>query len=199
MLLLDAATVFFFALVWLGLVAFLRSKKGRGSTDLLFFTLFYVYLCKVVEYTLLQFQFQFLQYLVPGRLMLRGNAAMENLNLIPLVALTSQDVRTSLLNVLLFVPFGFGLPFVTPYGLAKTVIVGAACSFVIEALQLLTGLLTKVSFRIADVNDLIFNTLGATLGYVLFVGFVRGYRRLTAGTKFAAHPVSRHIVARPQV
>jgi glycopeptide antibiotics resistance protein len=106
-------------------------------------------------------------------LMLNGQAADKALNLIPLITLTFQDLKTSLLNILLFVPFGFGLPFITGFHWKKIIAIGMLVSIAIELLQLITGLLAKMTFRITDVNDVIFNTLGVAIGYLLFVGFSR--------------------------
>jgi len=45
----------------------------------------------------------------------------------------------------------------------------------IELTQWLTGRMAGGTFRVADVNDVIFNTLGAAVGYVLFVGGVNEF------------------------
>ena len=95
------------------------------------------------------------------------------MNLIPLVTLTHADLKTSLLNVLLLIPFGFGLPFITNLRMKKIVVIGALFSLVIECLQLITGLMAGITFRIADINDVIFNIVGVAVGYLLFVGVVR--------------------------
>jgi glycopeptide antibiotics resistance protein len=51
-------------------------------------------------------------------------------------------------------------------------------SISIEALQLATGILSKITFRITDVNDVIFNTIGVAIGYILFAGVVNICRRM---------------------
>src|SRR5205809_635668 len=98
-------------------------------------------------------------------LILNGQAAGESINLIPLIVLTRQDLKTSLLNIILMVPFGFGVPFITSFGMKKVVVFGALFSIVIEFLQLLTGFMAKITFRVADINDVIFNTVGVAIGY----------------------------------
>lgn len=171
-------TVLLGGLIWLGIVAFLRLKKKKSAPYLIFFTIFYIYIFEVLDYTLLQFQsLLLLKYFMPN-LMLRQTAGKE-MNLIPLIALTSSDVRTSLLNILMMIPFGFGLPFITSLRLKGIILTGALVSISIELLQLVTGLLAQTTFRIADINDVIFNTLGAVIGYALFIGFLRIYRRMS--------------------
>jgi glycopeptide antibiotics resistance protein len=193
----DLLIALFFAGIWIGILRFLRLKKSPAY--LIFFTIFYVYIFKVLDYTLFQFQsLVFLKYFMPD-LILNGQTAGKEINLVPLITLTSQDLTTSLLNILLLIPFGFGLPFITDYRMKKIVVIGALFSLVIELLQLITGRMAKMTFRIADVNDVIFNTLGAAIGYLLFIGFVRIYRHISRHWKASANPILRHIAERPQV
>ncbi len=173
-------TVLLFSLVWIGLILYFRLKKRAPLPRLFFYSLFYVYLIKVLDYTLLQFQSLLLLKRFVPTLILNGQTTRESLNLLPLITLTSYDVKTSLLNILLFVPFGFGLSFLTNYRMRQVVAMGAAFSIAIELLQLITGLIGKITFRVADVNDVIFNTIGTAIGCVVFVGFTHGYRRLTS-------------------
>lgn len=176
---INLSTVLLFSLVWLGIVIFLRLKKKKSFWYLLVFTVFCVYLYKVLDYTLFQFQFLLLlKNFLPG-LMLNGSTAGESLNLIPLATLTAQDLKTSLLNVLLLVPFGFGLSLLGNFRLKKVVIIGALVSVGIELVQLITGYLAQITFRIADINDVIFNTIGAAVGYMLYTAVMRLYRHIS--------------------
>ena len=194
----DLLIVLLFVLIWIGVVTFLWSKKKKSLAYLIFFTIFYVYIVKVLDYTLFQFQsLLLLKYFMPN-LILNGQPAGKDLNLIPLITLTPQDLETSLLNILLLIPFGFGLPFITNFRMKKIVVIGLLFSIAIEFLQLITGFMAKITFRIADINDVIFNTLGVAIGYMLFVGFVRSYRHLSRDWKISANPILRYIAERPQ-
>jgi glycopeptide antibiotics resistance protein len=113
--------------------------------------------------------------------------------------LTPQDLETSLLNILLLIPFGCGLPFITNFRMKKTVVRGALFSIVIEFMQLITGFMVKITFRIADINDVIFNTVGVAIGYILFVGFVHIYHCISHNWEITANPISRYIAERPQI
>lgn len=169
----NLVTVLFLGLIWAGIAMYLRKKKQKSLVYLILFTIFYIYIVKVLDYTLFQFQsLLILKYFMPG-LMLNGQSAGESLNLVPLATLIQEDISTSLLNILLFVPLGFGLPFITKLRLRQIVFVGMLFSIVIEILQLITGLIAKITFRIADINDVIFNTLGVIIGYILFLGFAK--------------------------
>lgn len=189
--------VLLFTVIWLAIVLSLRSKKSLAF--LVFFTLFYVYIFKVLDYTLFQYQSLILLKLFNPHLILNGQAAGEELNLIPLITLTSQDLKTSLLNILLMVPFGFGLPFISDFRLKKVVGIGALFSIAIELTQLITGYLAKITFRIADVNDVIFNTIGVAIGYMLLVGLGYVYRRSYCHRETLANPILQYIAGRPQI
>jgi glycopeptide antibiotics resistance protein len=176
---IDLSAILLFGLTWLGMLAFLRLKKKKDLGYLLLFSVFYLYLYKVLDYTLLQFQsLLLLKHFMPN-LMLNGIEARKSLNLIPLITLTLEDLKTSFLNILLMIPFGFGLPFIANLRMKSVVIIGALFSIGIELLQLITGLIANITFRVADINDVIFNTIGVAVGYVLFAGFMRIYRHIS--------------------
>ena len=87
-----------------------------------------------------------------------------NLNLIPFCGILA-DLKNSILNIALFLPLGCFLPilwsrFRRPI---PVVIFGFGFSVFIELLQMLT-------YRATDVNDLITNTAGTLLGFLLAKG-----------------------------
>ena len=85
----------------------------------------------------------------------------QNINLVPFAYMFS-DYRNSLLNVLLFVPLGFFLPVLWKRfrSFLWTALFGLSFSLSIELLQLFT-------FRATDINDLMTNTVGTVLGWLL--------------------------------
>src|SRR4051812_13897463 len=93
----NLTIVFIFILIWTAITLYLRCREKKSIRYLILFTLFYIYLFKVLDYTLFQFQsLILLKYFLPN-LMLKGQTAIESINLIPLITLTSQDIKTSLL------------------------------------------------------------------------------------------------------
>ena len=196
---IDVATILVFGLAWCAIVAVLRRKKRIGVVYLIFFSVFFVYIYKVLDYTLLRFQtLLLLQHFVPG-LMLNGVPAGRAENLIPLVTLTSGDAKSSLLNILMMVPFGFGAPFIADLRFKRVVIAGLLSSVTIELLQLITGFTANTTFRVADVNDVIFNTIGVAIGYGLFSVFIRMFRSARQSRTAMRNPVLRYIAERPQL
>lgn len=171
-------TIFLFGLMWMGIVAFLRNKKKKRLRYLMLFSIFYFYIYKVLDYTLFQYQSLLLLKLFKPDLMLNGLTGDESINFFPLIKLTEEDLKTSILNILLFVPFGLGLPMLIPIKMQKIIIWGMLFSIGIELIQLMTGIFARITFRIADINDVIFNTTGVICGYCLFIVLKRTLHKL---------------------
>lgn len=94
-----------------------------------------------------------------------GQPWSDHLNLTPLAG---TEVADMVQNVLVFLPLGVLLPLagrVRTFGGA--LLGGFAVSLAMELLQLLNAV-TGHGGHIADVNDLLANTLGCVLGYGLF-------------------------------
>ena len=92
------------------------------------------------------------------------------INLIPFVYLLDYDVRAHMIynvfgNIMMFVPTGIVLPVLYKRldNFFKVAGTGLLISLAIEILQL------PFADRTSDVDDLILNTLGVVIGYVLFV------------------------------
>lgn len=80
-----------------------------------------------------------------------------------------EPARHFLLNVALFFPFGFLLPFVRPKRAAAGIVSGALLSFFIEAVQFV------LEAGQCDIDDLIGNTAGTVFG-ILFFALMMGRR-----------------------
>lgn len=88
----------------------------------------------------------------------------RTINFIPILTI---DVKTFLLNILMFVPFGMYLPFFKERLSVKQVIkIGFYFSLSLEVTQLLIRA-TLGSGRSTDINDLLANTLGAVIGFLV--------------------------------
>lgn len=64
-------------------------------------------------------------------------------------------------NIILFIPFGFIIPLLWNVSNKKVIVIGSCISFFIEITQLLLA-------RGTDIDDLILNTSGVTLGLLLY-------------------------------
>lgn len=89
-------------------------------------------------------------------------------------------------NVALFVPLGLALPFIfKKVSLLKAAIIGLSCSFSIEFLQCF------ISNRDSTVDDLLCNTLGAVIGYLLYLLIKKLFPNFTEKGKTSADELWR--------
>jgi glycopeptide antibiotics resistance protein len=76
--------------------------------------------------------------------------------------------REILGNILLTVPFGFGVIFIAPLKVKNIPWLAFAVGLVIESTQLLISIGLGARYRGVDINDVILNALGVLIGYGLF-------------------------------
>ncbi len=90
------------------------------------------------------------------------NFPPDEINLIPFYWIT-EGIRPYIENIFLFIPLGFMLPFIwQKYEVIwKTALSGITFSLVIELSQLFNR-------RVTDIDDLLMNTIGTLIGWVIF-------------------------------
>lgn len=97
-------------------------------------------------------------------------------------AFFASGLYEPVLNILMFLPLGVFLRYYFGWGRRKTVLTALAISLFLEVTQYTaTYGLAPFRYRLADVNDLIHNTLGGLLGYAvtpLLTGFLPTRERL---------------------
>lgn len=74
-------------------------------------------------------------------------------------------------NVLLTVPFGFGLNFISRVKGTHFLRLAAGIGLGIETLQLIISFILGYPYRVVDINDAILNAAGVLIGYLLFKVF----------------------------
>ena len=146
---LMCGAVFALPFAWL----FMAYCKNGSRKRFLLISLFTIYLCKMFDVVG-----------IPAVQYFRWEPAI---NLIPFG--DEKNLRFFLqlgLNAVMFMPFGFMLPVLWEKcrTWSSTLLAGFFTSLAIEIIQLF-------SFRATDVDDLIMNTLGAYLGYVISWAF----------------------------
>ena len=81
--------------------------------------------------------------------------------------------KDDLLNVLMTIPFGFLLPFVKKRATWKTALIaGVVLGTTIELIQLVLAAVQGFSFRYVDVADVICNTVGTMIGWLIAAAFI---------------------------
>ncbi len=107
----------------------------------------------------------------------------DQVNLLPFSR--EIDVVDYFLNILLFIPLGFLLPIIWPNTnqLKLVVLSGVSFSLLVELSQLFTN-------RRTDIDDILMNTLGTLLGYLLFNVLTRiAKKTFSSGNHLKFEPV----------
>jgi len=152
----------------------LRSRRGWSGLRLLAVAGFAFYFVGVAAFTIFPLRFD-AEYLAQ-----EGRAT--GIIVIAPFFLTSEAVMSSqqvLGNTLLGVPFGFGSWFLGAKSLREVLAVGLVFSLSIEAIQLLISAL-GIAFpsRTTDINDVLLNMIGVTLGAWAYLLARACFRRL---------------------
>lgn len=150
----------FIVLTVLYVTVFFNRWRVKGKTKLLVNTLMYIYISLVLYVTLMP---------IIVSLPFIFNHPYTPMNMIPFDDYFSgrgDTVRQIILNVIMMMPFGFLLPVVKKQSLLSCLFWTFLFSLGIELIQPLIN-----GFRSADITDLITNTIGGLLGYLLFLVF----------------------------
>ena len=153
-----------FTIIWVIFrIRFYIKNKHINKLREVFINLFFIYFLMLVNLTLFKY----------GELILDFDIRLY-INYIPFVETIKMftnefsDIHIALYNVigniLLFIPLGFCIPlfFSNKNKLSKVILYGFTASLTIEVLQIFTP------FNTTDIDDIIFNTFGAILGFIIF-------------------------------
>ena len=149
-------------IVFLILYRFIFYKKWstESRSKLILKTIMFVYITLVLFATILPLDVT----------LSTNNYFLNSINLEPFIDYKMQyggALRQIILNIIMFIPFGFLLPQVSKRRFIGVMIFSLMFTLSIECTQLLK---TYVSFsgRIFDVTDMITNFTGGVIGYILY-------------------------------
>lgn len=83
-------------------------------------------------------------------------------------------------NLLIFIPIGFLVPYIWKKLGAKCILIGFLLSCCVETIQLFTE-------RNSDYNDIILNTIGTALGYLIYSLIIIVYRAIIKKRSILSH------------
>ena len=168
------------------LVVLLFVLRRRGIFYLFFFSVFWVNLLVLVSVTVFPIPFGMDGGFRSGTIWSQIDFMFRysGLNLIPLYFGNCWDLPGACAagiyeNILMTVPFGFGINFITRLRKRDFVWLALAVGLVIEATQFALDLIFGGAYRSVDVNDVLFNALGVWIGVGLFLGFARLFMAIT--------------------
>ncbi len=155
----SAPILVFLFVAYLATLLYLTVYQGRRLSvfRLAILTAFVLYLLAVLHLVLFPIQVQI------------GMYARQNPGSINAIPILTADLRSFLSSVILMVPLGVFLPLLLPTSSSVKTIARQTfkLSLAIELTQFVTNVILG-NWRIPDVNDLLANTLGGVLGYLLF-------------------------------
>lgn len=162
----DMLVIGILTVLFIIFVIYLRAVRKKCYMYLLCFAVMYVYLCIVINIT------QFPIYASDGmREAMGGQNVWREMNLIPFKEMISGFSSEVLLNILMTIPLGFGLPFLIHCSWRRITFSGILTGALCETGQLLTALWAGFTFRHVNIDDVILNMIGTLSGYALFKGF----------------------------
>jgi len=161
-------TQIYIGLTALAVALIVLRKRNKSFWYLLFFSIFSIYMMGVISVVVFPFVIpesppEFSQRLIN-----------PDFNVIPFSFGSCFEYLPDLCfrgiyeNILLTIPFGFGISFILRIRSKNIIWLALAVGSIFEATQLIVLLVFGGSFRSVDINDVIFNATGVLLGYGLF-------------------------------
>ena len=149
-------------------------NQKKSPSYLFFLSAFWLYLIGVVSVVV------FPIYIPDGNLYPHVSLQM---NLVPFdfgaCDPTILCVKNIYENILLTIPFGFGISFISKIKPRNTYWLALAVGLMLEITQLVISLIVHSAFRVVDINDVLLNAIGVLIGYGLFRIFGKIYSAAT--------------------
>ncbi|SEU09198.1 VanZ family protein [Paenibacillus sp. NFR01] len=157
------ASLFLFVLLFLVADALWKKRKRNVGQYFIIIT-FSIYLLCVIQLVFFPIEVNIGKYanLTPW---------YKTINFIPLLTI---DIITFILNIIMLIPLGVYLPLLHKKfeSLKNVAYSGFFLSLSIEVLQMMIRIICG-NGRSTDINDLIANTVGAVLGYIVINGLLK--------------------------
>jgi glycopeptide antibiotics resistance protein len=150
-------------LVALFVVLIVLWKQKKSFSYLFFFSVFWIYMLGVVSVVVFPFPIG-----------VANPNFKPSVNLMPFnfgscfVYMPEVCLRNIYENILLTIPFGFGISFIARLKPQNILRLALAVGLIFEITQLVISLIFKSAFRSVDINDVILNAVGVFLGYGIF-------------------------------
>lgn len=158
--------------------AFILYQKKYNVSYIFFLAIFWIYLTFAIDAV-------FFPMAIFGAFAdaSRQNCPLPQINLVPFYFGPYPDVKrvftSNLQNILLTVPFGFGINFIIHHKTRRVAIMSVLLGSAFELLQYILSRVLGYCYRVVDVNDIMCNTIGVLCGYIFFRMFAWYYTILT--------------------
>ena len=168
----DGLTIIIGIVIYILICIFIHKKYKKEKIYYVFSTIMFCYFMCIAKLTL----FPIVMIGLPANI-------KESINIIPF---HNGINRTDILNLIMTIPLGIGIPFITKINnIKKILLLGLCFGLGIETIQYLETFLTKgFSYRIIDINDVIFNFTGTVIGFFVLYVFSRLFIKRACGHFF---------------
>lgn len=174
------------------ITGFILYRKKRSFSYLFFLSIFWIYLTFVVDSV-------FFPMAISGAFAeaSRKSCPLPSINLMPLYFGPYPEPGRVFLyciqNIILTVPFGFGVNFIFRTRLRVIALLSLIVGFIFESTQYILSLLLGYCYRVSDINDIIFNFIGSIIGYGLFRIFLWYYTMITTKFQIKHNGIMRYV------
>ncbi len=165
----DILTVIIGFIIFFIFALFVKFKSRKENVYILFCFIMFLYFLNVAKLSLFPFPI-FSDWYEPN--------LFQSISLVPFDNIFNRD---SFLNVIMMIPLGFGLPFVSKINNWSKIFITALLSgLIIEALQFIIALVISkgFTFRFIDIDDVICNFTGVIIGFFVLIIFSKIYLKL---------------------
>ena len=173
----DFVTIIIGIAIYLTWCWFINKKYHKEKIYYIYSTIMFVFFLALIKVTLFPIM------MIDGM----PSNVTESINFIPFA---NGIGRTDILNLVMTIPFGIGMPFISRMNnLAKSAISGVILGICIELIQYLETFLTGgFTLRTIDINDVIFNALGTLVGFIFLYAISQVVISCIKGNKFNLSP-----------
>jgi len=166
-------------------------RRRHNLSYLFFFSIFWVYMMLGLDKVFFPFQ-------INGEYVdvMRQIPLMSQINLVPFFGqypMTAGGLISIINNIVLTMPFGFGLNFIIRLRIKDFIWLAFALGLSFEMTQLIISLVLRYPYRTIDVNDVLMNAAGVLLGYGLFRIFALLYLAITKRFEIKHEGLSAYI------
>ena len=153
-------------------VIVLKGKFNKTNTFIAMSSIMYIYILWVIKYTVFPIPYDEMSIDIFSS----GVEWKNRINLIPfMVDCKFVLQKTMLLNILLTMPFGFGINFLhnKKFNVSNILIVGLLVGLILEGIQVVISLILGFPYRYIDMTDCICNLSGCVVGFIAFLIFAK--------------------------
>jgi glycopeptide antibiotics resistance protein len=156
-------------------------RRKHSPSHLFFFFMFWIYLLILVSVTIFPIPLPDAGMFLTKQ---QITFVLSHINYVPFKYLSDSYVNPHIVfleifrNVLLTIPFGFGVSFIVQFKARDFFWLAIAVGLAIEIAQLVISLGVGV-YRTVDITDVLLNATGVLLGYLFFRAFGRLVSKMT--------------------